>query len=177
MNQIFVINDTYSEVYSINITQLDAVLFKRLLQQTNLSFTESNDGKNFRIIEQCEECNWFVQDFTQRYANTYHGYVALAVCLFGTIANILNVAVLTRKDMACAPINRILTGLAVADMTVMIEYMTFAYYYYLELPGKKDFPYAGAVFVLFHTHFTQTMHTISICLTLTLAIWRYLAIG
>ena len=39
-----------------------------------------------------------------------HGYLSLVVCIFGTIANILNIVVLTRKEMNGSPINRILTG-------------------------------------------------------------------
>lgn len=171
MDSVFYLNDTMD---SYNITQMRDTFLKKLLQQ---NFMENSTGGAPISKPQCEDCNWIIQDVAVRYATTYHGYVAIAVCLFGTIANLLNIAVLTRKDMACAPINRILTGLAVADMIVMVEYMSFAYYYYIELPGKMNFPYAGAVFVLFHTHFTQIMHTISICLTLTLAIWRYLAIG
>lgn len=51
--------------------------------------------------------------------------------MFGTFANILNIVVLTRKDMANAPINKILKWLAVTDMFVMIEYIPFATYRYL----------------------------------------------
>ena len=40
----------------------------------------------------------------------FHGYFSLVVCLFGTLANIVNIAVLTRKEMNGSPINRILTG-------------------------------------------------------------------
>ncbi|CAD7014753.1 sex peptide receptor [Ceratitis capitata] len=109
--------------------------------------------------------------------NGVHGYVALLICIFGTIANILNIIVLTKKDMAKAPINKILKWLAIADMFVMIEYIPFASYQYIYMkPGEKDFSYAWAVFVLFHMHFTQILHTISIGLTVTLAIWRYVAI-
>lgn len=103
-------------------------------------------------------------------------YVSLAVCLFGTIANLLNAAVLTRKEMSSAPINRILTGLAVADMLVMLEYVPFSCYMYLIFPDTRNFPYSWALFILFHVHFSQVLHTISICLTLTLAIWRYISI-
>ncbi|XP_052132531.1 G-protein coupled receptor dmsr-1-like, partial [Frankliniella occidentalis] len=105
-----------------------------------------------------------------------HGYLALAVCLFGTVANLLNVVVLTRKELSGAPINRILTWLAVADMLVMIEYVPFACYMYLVLPERKDFPQLGAIFILFHSHFAQVLHTISILLTLALAVWRYISI-
>ncbi|KAK3927270.1 Sex peptide receptor, partial [Frankliniella fusca] len=106
----------------------------------------------------------------------FHGYIALAVCLFGTVANLLNVVVLTRKELSGAPINRILTWLAVADMLVMIEYVPFACYMYLVLPERKDFPRLGAIFILFHSHFAQVLHTISILLTLALAVWRYISI-
>lgn len=169
MDTFFLENDTMDKY---NITDFDETFFKKLFQKEN-----DTDNRETELKSKCDDCNWIIQDVAYHYANSYHGYVAIAVCLFGSIANLLNIAVLTRKDMACAPINRILTGLAVADITVMLEYMSFAYYYYIELPGKMNFPYAGAVFILFHTHFTQIMHTISICLTLTLAIWRYLAIG
>ena len=39
-----------------------------------------------------------------------HGYLSLVMCIFGTIANVLNIVVLTRKEMNGSPINRILTG-------------------------------------------------------------------
>jgi hypothetical protein len=100
------------------------------------------------------------KDMLETYANDYHPYLAIVVCLFGTVANILNIAVLTRKDMVCAPINRILTALAIADMVLMIEYIPYACYYYMVVPTKMDFPYPGGVYMLFHAHITQILHTI-----------------
>ncbi|KAK6624526.1 hypothetical protein RUM44_011385 [Polyplax serrata] len=120
-------------------------------------------------------CDGTLKSLAVAYKNI-HGYVSLAVCLFGTIANLLNAAVLTRKEMSSAPINRILTGLAVADMLVMLEYVPFSCYMYLIFPDTRNFPYSWALFILFHVHFSQVLHTISICLTLTLAIWRYISI-
>ncbi|XP_076225892.1 uncharacterized protein LOC116423912 isoform X1 [Nomia melanderi] len=120
-------------------------------------------------------CNGTVRNLAVGYRN-YHGYVALMVCVFGTLANMLNIVVLTRKNMVTAPINKILTGLATADMLVMLEYIPFAIYKYIVLPKRQVFPYGWAVFVLFHMHFTHILHTISIAITLTLAIWRYIAI-
>ncbi|KAK2583470.1 hypothetical protein KPH14_009439 [Odynerus spinipes] len=120
-------------------------------------------------------CNDTVRNFATIY-KTYHGYVALMVCIFGTFANMLNIVVLTHKDMMITPINKILTALAFADMLVMLEYIPFAVYIYFVLPERQIFPYGWAVFVLFHMHFTQVFHTISIALTLTLAVWRYIAI-
>ncbi|KAJ8883255.1 hypothetical protein PR048_015097 [Dryococelus australis] len=120
-------------------------------------------------------CGGWARDMADAYRRA-HGYISLAVCVFGTVANLLNVAVLTRSDMAKAPINRLLTWLAIADILVMVEYVPFACYTYLVLPERVDFPYSWAVFILFHGHFSQIMHTISICLTQALAVWKYIAI-
>ncbi|XP_054715345.1 G-protein coupled receptor dmsr-1-like [Uloborus diversus] len=107
-----------------------------------------------------------------------HGYLGVIVCIFGIFANVLNIIVLTRKDMI-SPTNAILTGLAVADMMVMVSYLPFCIHNYIRtnLPPEKKFSYAWAVFTLFHAHFTVVCHTISTWLTVTLAVWRFLAVS
>ncbi|XP_028159917.1 G-protein coupled receptor dmsr-1-like isoform X1 [Ostrinia nubilalis] len=140
-----------------------------------------NDWKsryNISVYKECDRFEYCSGDFRELILayNSIHGYVSLLVCLFGSLANILNVAVLTRRDLAAVPINRLLKWLAVADVFVMMEYVPFAIYRYLLLPGQQDYPYSWAVYMLFHMHFTQILHTASILLTLSLAVWRYLAI-
>lgn len=123
----------------------------------------------------CNYCEGGFRDVILAY-NSIHGYISLMVCFFGSLANALNVAVLTRRDLAAAPINRLLKWLAVADIFVMLEYIPFAVYRYLILPGQREMPYKWAAYLLFHMHFAQIFHTASICLTLSLAVWRYVAI-
>ncbi|KAF2368240.1 7TM GPCR serpentine receptor class w (Srw) [Trinorchestia longiramus] len=103
-----------------------------------------------------------------------HGYLALCICAIGSFTNLLNVVILTRKEMINST-NTILTGLAVVDLLILIEYTGFAYSY---VRGKEHFVeyYSHAAYVLFHAQFTQIAHTISICLAITLAVWRYIAI-
>ncbi|KAJ6644548.1 G-protein coupled receptor dmsr-1 [Pseudolycoriella hygida] len=126
-------------------------------------------------VESCTEyCDGSFRDALLGY-KSFHGYVSLVVCIFGTIANILNIIVLTRKDMSKTPINMILKWLAVADMFVMIEYIPFSYFHYISPEGHR-YAYTWATFLLFHMNFTQILHTISISLTVTLAVWRYVAI-
>ncbi|XP_022223263.2 G-protein coupled receptor dmsr-1 isoform X2 [Drosophila obscura] len=129
---------------------------------------------------QNDECQGYCQGEIYNWLRAYnsiHGYVSLMICIFGTIANILNIMVLTRKEMAKAPINNILKWLAVADMFVMLEYIPYTSYQYIYMePGEKDLSYGWAVYLLVHMHFTQILHTISIGLTVTLAVWRYVAI-
>lgn len=159
----------YTEIFrKFNITDED------IDYMTNLGYGNET-GEDIETTDTDCYCNGVARDLAISY-KAYHGYVALVVCVFGTVANILNIVVLTRKDMVVAPINRILTGLASADMLVMVEYIPFATYVYLVLPEHKMFPYGWAVFVLFHMHFANILHTISIALTLTLAVWRYIAI-
>ncbi|XP_046681022.1 G-protein coupled receptor dmsr-1-like [Homalodisca vitripennis] len=106
-----------------------------------------------------------------------HGYVSLLVCVFGSVANVLNIAVLTRREMS-SPTNTILTGLAVADLLVMLEYIPFACHMYLpQRPKRERFSYGWALFVLLHAQVSQVCHTISIWLTVTLAVWRYIAVA
>lgn len=108
-----------------------------------------------------------------------HGYLSLLVCVFGSIANVLNVCVLTTKDMRW-PTNYILTGLAVADLLVMIEYIPFAIHHYVRNEHRyyiQHYTYGWGVFMAFHGGFTIVFHFISCCLTVILAIWRYIAIS
>lgn len=113
----------------------------------------------------------------RNYYATIHGYISLAVCIFGITANVMNIIVLTRKNMV-SPTNAILTGLAVADMMVMLSYIPFSFHNYLRtgLEDKDKFAFGWAVFTLCHAHFTVVNHTISIWLTVTVAIWRFMAV-
>ena len=60
-----------------------------------------------------------------------HGFLAIPLCILGTLFNMINIIVLTHKDMRSNPINLILTGIAIADMMVMVEYIPFAIHMYL----------------------------------------------
>ncbi|KAG6442630.1 sex peptide receptor-like [Manduca sexta] len=105
-----------------------------------------------------------------------HGYIAVLLCLFGSAANSVNIAVLSRKEMTSST-NSILTGLAVADLLVMIDYIPFALHMYTKIGSELNRnSYGWAVFIYFHSIFSQTFHTISIWLTIMLAVWRYIAI-
>lgn len=118
-----------------------------------------------------------LEKFAKRYEQI-HGLLSLIVCFFGSVANVLNICVLTTKEMR-SPTNLILTGLAVADLMVMLEYIPFTYHRYIDIEKRqnfRNFSYEWAVFTKFHAIFSQVFHFTSCCLTVVLAIWRYLAI-
>ncbi|XP_017861803.1 PREDICTED: sex peptide receptor-like [Drosophila arizonae] len=123
-------------------------------------------------------CGASVDDFHTNY-KYIHGYFSLIVCILGTLANTLNIIVLTRREMR-SPTNAILTGLAVADLAVMLEYIPYTVHDYIlsaRLPREQQLSYGWACFIKFHSIFAQVLHTISIWLTVTLAVWRYIAVS
>uniref|UniRef100_A0A182PTL8 G-protein coupled receptors family 1 profile domain-containing protein n=1 Tax=Anopheles epiroticus TaxID=199890 RepID=A0A182PTL8_9DIPT len=169
----------YQNITEHNITEEHVNDFLRRVFQSlnflNRTIPDQSDVDEVEATNCSDYCKGAVREILLEY-KLLHGYISLVICFFGTIANILNIIVLTRKDMTKVPINRILKWLSVTDMFVMIEYIPFAFYVYLILPDRRDYPYSWAVYLMFHMHFTQILHTISILLTVTLAIWRYIAI-
>lgn len=119
-----------------------------------------------------------LEEFKKNYKENVHGYLSLTVCVLGSIANIFNICVLRTKQMR-SPTNFILTGLAVADLLVMIQYIPFTIH--RNLPPKPlyytHFNYSWALFYKFHSLFTLTLHFIACCLTIILAIWRYVYVS
>ncbi|KAH8316955.1 hypothetical protein KR074_009463 [Drosophila pseudoananassae] len=129
-------------------------------------------------MSQPHYCGTAIDDFHTNY-KYFHGYFSLIVCILGTIANTLNIIVLTRREMR-SPTNAILTGLAVADLAVMLEYIPYTVHDYIlsaRLPREEQLSYSWACFIKFHSVFPQVLHTISIWLTVTLAVWRYIAVS
>ncbi|XP_032575059.1 sex peptide receptor [Drosophila sechellia] len=129
-------------------------------------------------MSQPHYCGTGIDDFHTNY-KYFHGYFSLIVCILGTIANTLNIIVLTRREMR-SPTNAILTGLAVADLAVMLEYIPYTVHDYIlsaRLPREEQLSYSWACFIKFHSVFPQVLHTISIWLTVTLAVWRYIAVS
>lgn len=115
-------------------------------------------------------------NFNKAYSRL-HGYIALVICIVGSATNSINIAVLSRREMISST-NSILTGLAVADLLVMLEYIPYALHMNIKIgPQVNKNTYAWTVFVYFHSIFSQTFHTISIWLAVTLAVWRYVAIA
>lgn len=131
--------------------------------------TASGDTDDYRFFgarQLSEFSDWYRQ---------YHGYLAVIVCVFGIIANVLNIIVLTRRNMITAT-NCILTGLAVSDGLTMAAYLPFAMHFYV-LYGSELTPernnYTAACFMLLYACFSVFIHTVSIWLTVVLAVFRY----
>ncbi|GAU95376.1 hypothetical protein RvY_07004 [Ramazzottius varieornatus] len=108
-----------------------------------------------------------------------HGYLAIVISIFGIVSNVINVAVLSQKSMV-TPTNAILTALAVVDVLVMLTYVPFALHQFIlryTFTMVEWRSYSWMLFICFNINFTIVCHTISVWLTITLAVFRYIAVS
>ena len=107
-----------------------------------------------------------------------HSYLSLTMCCFGIIFNVSNFVVFCQKEMIRSPINRILLSITVADLLLLVEYIPFCMHEYLwaDINDAERYSWNWAAFVWFHANFSILIHTINICLTLCLAVWRFIMI-
>ncbi|XP_076451387.1 G-protein coupled receptor dmsr-1-like [Babylonia areolata] len=113
----------------------------------------------------------------QRFQHFYrpiHGVAAPIICVLGIIANCLNIVVLTRKNMI-SPTNILLAGLAISDGLTMAAYFPYAILTYHVYKDASP-PYGNAQYEMFFAIFSVIVHSISIWLTVSLAVFRYIFI-
>lgn len=114
-----------------------------------------------------------LQLFSQWYKQI-HGYFCIVCCILGILTNILNIVILSRKNMVTST-NCILTAIAVSDNLTMLAYIPFTLQFYC-LYGTEPNPLRNNLvavnFLQCFAYFSVMVHTISIWLTLTLAIFR-----
>lgn len=112
--------------------------------------------------------------FSEQYSK-YHGYICSSICIFGLVANILNIIVLTRKHMI-TPTNLILTALALADVMTMSVYLVYALYLYVFTIPIDTYGHSKGwmYFVVVNNHVVITCHNMAMWLTVSLAVFRYI---
>jgi len=147
-----------------------------LLEERRSPLAEVNASSNETSLERVVLCN--LQPFEDFY-HPVHGWLAMLVCVLGTLFNLANILVLTHRDMR-SPVNMILTGIAVADFLVMLEYIPFTIYMNLldteKRSPEEEYSLGWGIFMVFHTNFTVMIHTVATWLTFSLAIWRFIMI-
>ncbi|KAK8765225.1 hypothetical protein V5799_032166 [Amblyomma americanum] len=161
----------------LNVSGMLQIVDSPYRDEENLSRTEANLSGPHGITER-EELPYHGAElgrFDAWYTSHLHGYLSVPVCVFGILANVLNIIVLTQRNMV-SPTNRILTGLAVADMLVIATYLPYTIITHV-MPQAPTQSFERAVFVLVHSHVSVVFHTVSTWLTVTLAVWRFLAVS
>uniref|UniRef100_A0A914S051 G-protein coupled receptors family 1 profile domain-containing protein n=1 Tax=Parascaris equorum TaxID=6256 RepID=A0A914S051_PAREQ len=115
---------------------------------------------------------------------TVHPYIALFLCVVGTLMNLVTVIVLTRPSMI-SPVNVLLCSVALCDVIVMASYLIFVSHFLIGAANRcdhNDYSFAWAVFTLFHAHTSVIFHSTSIWLTVSIVflkfcLWQILIFG
>ncbi len=118
-------------------------------------YRANNTTSSTELVDNSYRIEW-IQEFGSWY-KSIHGYTSIIVCLFGSILNIWNLFILSKKEMRTAT-NILLIALAVADLLNMLEYIPFVTYMKLwpyKSNGLSEKTYSWAVFVLVHSIFSQ----------------------
>lgn len=159
--------------YTSNVTQgpFDTI-------ELNALDTYEGSTSNHVLNSTQDEGMSALEVFSQKYA-PLHGYISVFVCVFGIIANVANIVVLTRKNMITTT-NIVLTWLAVTDSMKMLDYLPFVTYFYILKDNDLNYfssrSYSWMCFLLFHASFSIVCHTVAIWCTIVLAIMRFLII-
>jgi len=117
-----------------------------------------------------------LEQFSDAY-QSIHGYLSLAVCAFGIVLNVMNVVVLTRRQMLNAT-NSLLTALAVTDLLTMSAYLPYAGYFYCYASPTPDYGHrlGWIIYLIFNNNFSITAHTVAVWLTVSIAVFRYIVV-
>ncbi|KAH7729992.1 7TM GPCR protein [Aphelenchoides avenae] len=127
-----------------------------------------------------DSASWLISavaSFQQAYGEV-HPFLAVVLCIAGTLMNIITVIVLTRPSMV-SPVNVLLCAVAICDIVVMTSYLIFVCHFLLAAAGRcaaTDYSYGWALFTMFHAHASVIFHATSIWLTVLLAQIRVLTI-
>ncbi|GAB1598396.1 sex peptide receptor-like [Argonauta hians] len=165
--------------YNRNISAINNSNVRLLERFTDENYTQFDflDNSTNIIVNESPGTTHILEVYYNWYA-AVHGYIACIVCIFGVLTNILNIIVLTRKNMI-SPSNIILTGLAISDGLTMSLYFPFAlnnYIIYGPNPPESYDSIGDARFLLAYAMCSVVVHSISIWLTVTLALFRYIFI-
>ncbi|XP_071527554.1 G-protein coupled receptor dmsr-1-like isoform X2 [Panulirus ornatus] len=151
-------------------------ILERFLSDNNTflaNTTDSHDLHNEVTVTWIPEHQYCQFNFREHY-KWWHYRLAVSIAVTGALTNLLTVSTLTRRNMA-TPTNLLLLGLAVADLLVEVEYIPYATSTLLggdQLFQAKE----HALYVLVHAHLSHVCHTIAIWLTVSLAVWRWVAV-
>ncbi|XP_065204519.1 probable G-protein coupled receptor 139 [Planococcus citri] len=111
------------------------------------------------------------------YKRNISGYIDMPTCILGSIFNLLNLVIFTRKNMR-SQINLIFANLSLVDLLTLLTLIPFSWLHITErnvnIEGRSSYERA-LLFIICHD-IMATFHFISAFLTVMLAIWRYIAV-
>ncbi|CAJ0939376.1 unnamed protein product, partial [Mesorhabditis belari] len=110
----------------------------------------------------------------QRFYAPIHGYVCVALCVFGILTNLVHVAVLSRPSMRSSAVNCLLTAVAICDLGTMGTYLIYIVHFVVFRHDKCNptFTHGWMQFLLWHVVLSITLHSTSLWLAVAMAFVR-----
>uniref|UniRef100_A0A915IWX8 G-protein coupled receptors family 1 profile domain-containing protein n=1 Tax=Romanomermis culicivorax TaxID=13658 RepID=A0A915IWX8_ROMCU len=113
----------------------------------------------------------FISDVNQFYMSL-HPYLSILICILGVMMNSASIVVLTRPCMIVSPINCLLTAVAICDVVTMMSCFNFAVRMVTFGDCLAKYTKEWIITLLIHSNVTVVGHTVSIWLTVFMAIVR-----
>ncbi|CAD5222228.1 unnamed protein product [Bursaphelenchus xylophilus] len=124
------------------------------------------------------DCQYYVC-YLAPFAKAYdriHIPLSTTICVFGSISNIVNILVLTRKTMR-TPINIFLTGLSMAQFLLGTNYLALMVFEYFRSHCYVfSWSYRATSYRLINVNLNVVFHTVAFAHTLAVALFRLLAL-
>uniref|UniRef100_A0A7E4W320 G_PROTEIN_RECEP_F1_2 domain-containing protein n=1 Tax=Panagrellus redivivus TaxID=6233 RepID=A0A7E4W320_PANRE len=108
-----------------------------------------------------------------RFFSGYHNYIYTILCISGTFSNMAIVLVLLRPSMRNNPFNLLLLAIALCDMTLMSSYFVFKQ---IRMCHPLYFTKFWIIMTYLYAVFSVFLHSVSLWLTVNMAILRYLVL-
>ncbi|KAH7716983.1 Protein DMSR-5 [Aphelenchoides avenae] len=137
-----------------------------------LRLFDLNDSATIGLLER-------LIDLSTSYA-VIHQYLSFTLCITGVLMNSIHVIVLTRRKMRRNAVNRLLSAIAICDISTMLSYLLFIVRF--GSPDKLSNPPAGygyewTLFLLVHVVMSIALHSITLYVTVAAAYIRYSSIS
>ena len=122
---------------------------------------------------------WWPAVFCEAYFLA-HGYVAVALCLYGLLSNFFTILIFSRRGMR-TPVNVLLTAIAIADSLTMLPYIPYAIYFYIVVKCVKwecasQYSQFWVTYMLVSNRLFLTFHNVAIWLTVSLSVIRWISV-
>ncbi|XP_065209219.1 G-protein coupled receptor dmsr-1-like [Planococcus citri] len=129
------------------------------------------------IEEQEQSCEEFhtPSKIVEYYLINVKGYVDISICVVGSILNLLNIIVFTRKNMI-SPVNMIFTHLAWADLLMLLLFIPYTWFECFEEYTNGGWTYQQTFWYIWLGNVPAIFYFMSVFLTVMLSVWRHIAI-
>ncbi len=126
-------------------------------------------------MDNCEYGSCHLDKFSDFYS-PIHKPLSYVICIFGTVANTVNIVVLSQKGIR-TPTNVLLTGLSLAQLMLVANYIALqSFLMCRDACCSGVWNFSGAWYMYLNVNFNLVFHTVAFTHTVILSIFRFMSI-